>query len=211
MQLDIYVIFPMLVSLSAMVIQLVFGVLGLKRAKAETERQVAETRKQEMLLILQTEETYKGDVRQWGLEVVDAMAHAQQLCTINPKNLSSNDFAMERANSVASLRGLLNRAKWLFPNLAIPTREDKDFSYAPERKHSALESILYAYHTLDRLEADKPDARETAKVRIRKFRNEFVEEMRCAVNPQVRGADIEKLVADLQNGDAGNAAPQCEA
>lgn len=192
--------FPMLVSLAAMVIQLVFGVLGLRRAQAETERQIAETKKQEMLLALQTEESYKSDVRQWGLEVLDSMARAQQLCTINPKDLSNSDFAIERANTVARLRGLLNRAKWLFPNLSVPTREDPEFNYTPERNHSALETILYAYHTLDQLDAKKPERRDIAKDRIRKFRNEFVQEMRRAVNPQVRGADIETLVAELHRG-----------
>ena len=102
------VAFPMAVSLIAMGIQLIFGVLNLKRAKMETQRQIAETKKQEMLLVLQTEETYKGDVRQWGLEVLDAMARAQQLCTIDPKELSNHDFAIEKANTVSCLSiGLL--------------------------------------------------------------------------------------------------------
>lgn len=191
------VAFPMAVSLIAMGIQLIFGVLNLKRAKMETQRQIAETKKQEMLLVLQTEETYKGDVRQWGLEVLDAMARAQQLCTIDPKELSNHDFAIEKANTVSCLRSLLNRAKWLFPNLAIPAREDPEFSFEPKRHHSALETILYAYHTLDRLIAEDADKRKIAQGRIRKFRNEFVREMRRAVDPQVRGSDIETLVADL--------------
>lgn len=192
-------VFPMVVSLMAMGIQLTFGVLNLKRAKAETLRQIAETKKQEMLLVLQTEETYKGDVRQWGLEVLDAMAHAQQLCTIHPKELSNNDFAFEKANTVAALRSLLNRAKWLFPNLAIPAREDPDFSYEPKRRHSALETILYTYHTLDQVKSEDAERRKTAQDRIRKFRNEFVKEMREAVDPQVRGKDIEALVAELHS------------
>ncbi|MGJ8564272.1 MAG: hypothetical protein ACSHXY_12070 [Alphaproteobacteria bacterium] len=193
--------FPMAVSLVAMAIQLIFGVLGLRRAKAETDRQVAETKKQEMLLVLQTEESYKADVRQWGLEVLDSMSRAQQLCTIIPKTLSHSDFTIERANTVARLRGLLNRAKWLFPNLSVPTREDPEFNYSPERNHSALETILYTYHTLDQLDPYKPDRRTIAQDRIRKFRNEFVQEMRRAVNPQVRGQDIEALVAELNRQD----------
>lgn len=189
--------FPMAVSLAAMAIQLVFGVMGQKRASAETERQIAETKKQEALLAMQTEESYKSEVRQWGLEVLDSMALAQQLCTINPRGLKNSDFEIERANAVACLRGQLNRAKWLFPDLAIPTREDASFRYSPERNHSALESILYAYHTLDKMDAAKLDQRETARARIRKFRTEFVEEMRRAVDPSVRGVDIQDLVAEL--------------
>lgn len=189
--------FPMLVSLAAMAIQLTFGVLNVKRAKVETERQIAETKKQEMLLVIQTEETYKGDVRQWGLEVLDAMAQAQQLCTIDPDELTNHDFAVEKLSTVAGLRSLLNRAKWLFPNLAIPARDDPDFTFEPKRHHSALETILYAYHTLDRLDPEDPEQRKTAQTRIRRFRNEFVKEMRQAVDPQVRGKDIETLVAEL--------------
>lgn len=193
--------FPMVVSLLAMGIQLVFGVLNLRRAKAETERQIAETQKQEMLLAMQTEEGYKAEVRQWGLEVLDAMALGQQLCTINPRSLKNSDFEIERAATVAALRGLLNRAKWLFPDLAIPTREDEGFAFKPERNHSALESILYAYHTLDKMDAAKPEQRETARGRIRRFRSEFVEEMRRAVDPRVRGEDVQALVAELHRKD----------
>lgn len=195
--LDVISLFAMLVSLTAMLIQLIFGVLGLRRAKAETDRQIAETRKQEQLLIMQTEETYKSDVRNWGRQVVDAMARAQQLCVIDPKSLSNNDYEVERGDTVAILRGLLNRAKWLFPNLAIPSREDAGFVYNPERRHSALETILFSYHTLDQLDPKSEEKRKLATDRIRKFRNEFVREMRSAVDPQVRGADIEKIVAEL--------------
>jgi len=196
--LDVISLFAMLVSLTAMLIQLIFGVMGLRRAKAETDRQIAETRKQEQLLIMQTEETYKSDVRNWGRQVVDAMARAQQICVIDPKSLSNHDYEVERGNTVATLRGLLNRAKWLFPNLAIPSREDESFVYNPERHHSALETILFSYHTLDQLNPELVEKRKIATDRIRKFRNEFVREMRCAVDPQVRGTDIEKLVAELQ-------------
>ena len=189
-------LFAMLVSLMAMIIQLIFGVLNLKRAQAETNRQIAETNKQERLLIVETEETYKNDVRNWGRRVVDGMARAQQLAAVDPAKLANNDYEIERANTVAELRGLLNRAKWLFPNLAIPTREDQEFIYQPERHHSALETILYTYHTLDQLDCDDAVKRKTATERIRKFRNEFVLEMRSAVDPHVRGEDIEKLVAE---------------
>lgn len=174
--------FPMAVSLAAMGIQLVFGVLNLRRAKAETLRQIAETKKQEMLLAMQTEEGYKEEVRQWGLQALDAMALAQQLCTINPRGLKNSDFEIERASTVATLRGLLNRAKWLFPDLAVPSREDESFTYMPERKHSALESM----------------------VRILKFRTEFVEEMRCAVDPHVRGEDIQAVVAELHRSNSSS-------
>ena len=196
--LDVISLFAMLVSLTAMLIQLIFGVMGLRRAKVETDRQISETRKQEHLLIMQTEETYKSDVRNWGRQVVDAMAQAQQICVIDPQSLSNHDYEVERGNTVAILRGLLNRAKWLFPNLAIPSREDAGFVYNPERRHSALETILFSYHTLDQLDPGSGEKRKLATDRIRKFRNEFVREMRCAVDPQVRGTDIEKLVADLQ-------------
>jgi len=190
-------LFAMLVSLTAMFIQLVFGVMGMRRAKAETDRQIAETKKQEVLYALQIEESYKEDVREWGLSVLDAMARAQQLCTIDPKTLKNSDFSIEQANTVASMRGLLNRANWLFPNLAIPSRDDKAFSFVPERKHSALEALLYAYHTLDKVKEGDPDHRKTSQGRIRRFRKEFMAEMRRAVDPQVRGADIEKLVAEI--------------
>lgn len=189
-------LFAMLVSLMAMIIQLIFGVLNLRRAQAETDRQIAETKKQERLLIVQTEETYKNDVRNWGRQVVDAMARAQQLAAMDPETLTTSDYDIERANTVAELRGLLNRAKWLFPNLAIPSREDNDFVYTPERNHSALETILYTYHTLDQLESKDAEKRKTATGRVRKFRNEFVREMRNAVDPHVRGNDIEELVAE---------------
>ena len=203
--LDVISLFAMLVSLTAMLIQLVFGVLNLRRAKAETDRQIAETRKQERLIVMQTEETYKSEVRNWGRQVVDAMAKAQQLCATNPADLSNHDYEIERGNTVSALRGLLNRAKWLFPNLAVPTRESEDFTYDVKRHHSALETILFTYHTLNNLDPEDADKRKVATDRIRKFRNEFVREMRRAVDPQVRGADIEKLVAEI---DAVISAPQ---
>lgn len=195
--IDMIPVYAMVISILAMVIQLVFGVLGLRRAQAETNRQVMETKKQEALLAVHTEEGYKQDVREWGRDVLDAMAYAQQLTTINPDNLGNHDFDIEKANTVAKLRSLLNRAKWLFPNLAIPTREDKSFSYMPERKHSALETILYAYHGLDQMDETDEASRKKVQGNIRRYRNEFMHEMRRAVDPQVRGSDIEKLVAEI--------------
>jgi|GEM_PF-3410262 len=190
--------FSMLVSLLAMVIQLVFGVLSMRRTAAETARQIAETKKQEKILAFHTEETFKDDVRNWGRGVVDNMAMAQQLCTIDPTHMISNDYLVLRAQTVGMLRGLLNRGKWLFPNLAIPSPEDNSFLNGPERELSALETVLYSYHTLDGLDAKDADKRKKAATKIRKLRNEFVREMRRAVDPRVRGEDIEAFVAQAE-------------
>lgn len=188
--------FAMLVSLMAMVIQLVFGVLAQRRAAAETARQIAETKKQEKILAVHTEETYKDDVRNWGRAVVDNLSMAQQVATIDPSHMISNDYLVLRAQTVGALRGLLNRGKWLFPNLAIPSPEDSSFLTSPEREYSAMETILWGYHTLDSLDASLPEKRKTASTRIRKLRNEFVREMRRAVDPRVRGDDIARFVAE---------------
>lgn len=209
--LDVISLFAMLVSLMAMLTQLVFGMLNLRRAKAETERQIAETRKQERFVIMQAEETYKAEVRNWGRQVVDAMAQAQQIAITNPADLSHHDYEIERGRTISSLRGLLNRAKWLFPNLAIPTQESEDFTYDVKRKHSALETILFTYYTLGQLDAENPDSRKMSETHIRKFRNEFVREMRRAVDPQVRGEDIEKLVAEIDSAVANGGTEKKEA
>lgn len=192
--IDAISIFSMLVSLTAMVIQLVFGVMAQKRAAAETNRQIAETKKQEKLLAVQTEESFKNDVRNWGRAVVDHLSMGQQLCMIDPSLMITNDYLVKRAETVAALRGLLNRGKWLFPNLAIPSYEDQVLHSNTERELSALETLLYSYHTLDQLKAEDTDKRKAASTKIRKLRNEFVREMRRAVDPHVRGADIETLV-----------------
>ena len=184
----------MLVSLTAMMIQLVFGVLSHKRAAAETNRQIAETKKQEKLLAVQTEESFKNDVRNWGRAVVDQLAMAQQLSMIDPAHMITNDYLVKRAETVAALRGLLNRGKWLFPNLAIPSYEDQVLNGSAERELSALETLLYSYHTLDKLKAEDPERRKAGAKKIGRLRNEFVREMRRAVDPHVRGADIETLV-----------------
>ncbi len=196
--LDPISVFAMLVSLLAMVIQLTFGLLSRKQALKETARQVAETKKQEAFLVFHTEETYKNDVRAWGRQVVDAMARAQQLCTIEPKTLLTSDYIMERGATVACLRGLLNRAKWLFPNLATPSHDEGRFTASDARDLSALETVLYSYHTLDQLKGEDAESRQAGAVRIRRLRNEFVREMRRAVDPQVRGQDIETLVAETE-------------
>ncbi len=204
-------LYAMLVSLTAMIIQLIFGVMGIKRATAETNRQIAETKKQEVLLAIQTEETYKTEVRQWGREVINAMAQGQQLCTVDPKSLKNSDFSIERAKTVGELRSLLNRARWLFPNLAIPSREDDNFEFKPDRNHSALESILYAYLALEQCDPRNPDQRTETRRQIDKFRNEFVSEMRKAVDPQVRGEDIERLVAELHSAQVKAAEAKADA
>jgi len=141
--------FSMLVSLLAMVIQLIFGVMSQKRTAAETARQIAETKKQEKILAFHTEETFKDDVRNWGRCVVDQMAMAQQLCTIDPSNMISNDYLVLRAQTVGALRGLLNRGKWLFPNLAIPSPEDNSFLQGEERELSALADRLSPFGLID--------------------------------------------------------------
>lgn len=187
--------FSMLVSLLAMVIQLIFGVLSQKRTAAETARQIAETKKQEKILAFHTEETFKDDVRNWGRSVVDNLSMAQQLCTIDPSAMISNDYIVLRAQTVGALRGLLNRGKWLFPNLAIPSPEDNSFLSGPERELSALETVLYGYHTLDQLDGSDAEKRKKSATKVRKLRNEFVREMRRAVDPRVRGEDIEAFVA----------------
>lgn len=196
--LDAIAIFSMMVSLMAMVIQLTFGVLSHKRAAAETARQIAETKKQEKLLAFQTEETFKNDVRNWGRSVVDHLSMAQQMCMIDPVHMITNDYLVKRAETVGALRGLLNRGKWLFPNLALPTYEGDFYAKDEIRELSALETVLYSYHTLDQLKAEDADKRKAAATKVRKLRNEFVREMRRAVDPQVRGEDIENLVAKTE-------------
>lgn len=191
-------LFAMLVSLMAMIIQLVFGVLAQKRAEAETARQIEETKKQEKLHILEAEETYKREVREWGRAVVKDMAYAQQLCKTDPTTFVTSDFDLTRGVTVGRLRGKLDMAKWLFPNLAVPSREDESWTAEPKRQLSALETILHAYHVLDTLKAEDPESRGRAVQNLRRLRKRFVNEMRAAVDPHVRGDDIEKLIADIK-------------
>ncbi len=197
--MDAIQIYTMAVSLIALLAQIIFGVLSTRRAVRETERQIAETRKQEKLHALNAEETYKREVRDWGRAVVRDMAYAQQLCKIDPEDFVTSDYDLERARVVGSLRGLLDKAKWLFPNLAIPSREDEGWSANPGRRLSALETILHAYHTLDTVRADEPEHRKTCVANIRKLRKQFVYEMRRAVNPAVRGEDIERIITEIDS------------
>lgn len=197
-------LFAMMVSLLAMLIQLVFGVMAQRRAVRETDRQIAETKKQEKLHAVDAEETYKAEVRAWGRSVVRAMSAAQQLSKIDPAKFITSDYDLHRAETVAVLRGLLDKAKWLFPNLAVPSREDEDWHEDHKRKLSALEAILHAYHVLDTVKPTEKASRERAVVNIRNLRKLFVGEMRRAVDPHVRGEDIERIMAevvdDIENG-----------
>jgi hypothetical protein len=198
----------MMVSLMAMLIQLIFGVLNQRRAVRETERQIAETKKQEMLHIINTEETYKAEVRAWGRSVVRAMSRAQQFSKIDPTKFVTSDYDLHRAETVATLRGLLDKAKWLFPKLAVPSREDEDWTETESHKRqlSALETILHAYHVLDTVKADDQTSRDRAVVNMRNLRKRFVKEMRRAVDPHVRGEDIERIMAEVEDEilDNGN-------
>lgn len=198
-------LFAMMVSLLAMLIQLVFGVLNFKRAARETERQMAETRKQELMHAVSAEETYKSEVREWGRSVVKSMSRAQQFAKIDPAKFVTSDYDLHRAETVASLRGLLDKAKWLFPNLAVPSREDEGWREDHKRQLSALESILHAYHVLDTVKAGDKDSRDRSVINIRKLRKQFVREMRRAVDPHVRGEDIERIMAEVdENGMEAN-------
>lgn len=191
-------LFAMIVSLTAMLIQLVFGVMAQRRGRAETDRQIAETKKQEKLHALDAEEAYKRDVREWGRGVVRAMALSQQLCKIDPSSFVTSDYDLKRAETVAILRGFLDKAKWLFPNLAVPSREDHGWEANPKRRLSALETILHAYHVLDTVDSKDPEKRNRCVVNMRNLRHQFVSEMRRAVDPQVRGVDIETLMAEVE-------------
>ena len=117
-------LYAMVISIIALVTQVVFGVMSTRRAIKETDRQIAETKKQEKLHAVSAEETYKSEVRDWGRAVVRAMALAQQLCKIDPSKFITSDYDLQRAETVAALRGLLDKAKWLFPNWAVPSREE---------------------------------------------------------------------------------------
>ncbi|PHS38627.1 MAG: hypothetical protein COA91_07625 [Robiginitomaculum sp.] len=191
-------LFAMMVSITALVTQLVFGVLSTRRAIAETNRQIAETKKQEKLHAVGAEEVYKAEVRAWGRAVVREMAFAQQLCKTNPEKFTTSDYDLERAKTVASLRGLLDKAKWLFPNLATPSHHDQSWEVDDKRRLSALESILYAYHVLDTVKPLDKDSRTRSVVNMRNLRKQFVREMRRAVDPQVRGQDIERIIEEVE-------------
>lgn len=191
-------LFAMMVSLIALVTQLVFGVLSVRRSMAETARQIAETKKQEKLQAVGAEETYKQEVRDWGRGVVREMAYAQQLCKINPDKFVTSDYDLERAKTVSSLRGLLDKAKWLFPNLAVPSREDESWEADPKRRLSALETVLHAYHVLDTVKSNDKEHRDRCVVNMRALRKQFVREMRRAVDPQVRGQDIERIIEEVE-------------
>jgi hypothetical protein len=196
-------LFAMMVSLMAMLIQLVFGVLNFKRAARETDRQIAETKKQEVMHAVSAEETYKAEVRAWGRSVVRAMSRAQQFAKIDPTKFVTSDYDLHRAETVSVLRGLLDKAKWLFPNLAIPSREDEDWREDHKRQLSALETILHAYHVLDTVKAGEKDSRDRSVINIRKLRKQFVREMRRAVDPHVRGEDIERIMAEVHDEHIG--------
>jgi len=191
-------LFAMIVSIIALVTQMVFGILSTRRAVAETGRQIAETKKQEKLHAVDAEETYKREVREWGRNVVREMAYAQQLCKINPDKFVTSDYDLERAKTVSRLRGLLDKAKWLFPNLAVPSFEDTNWNTDHKRRLSALEAILHAYHVLDTVKAEVEGHRQQCVVNMRNLRKQFVREMRRAVDPQVRGQDIERLMEQVE-------------
>ncbi len=191
-------LFAMMVSLIALVTQLVFGVLSTRRAIAETGRQIAETKKQEKLHAVNAEEIYKAEVREWGRAVVREMAYAQQLCKINPEKFVTSDYDLERAKTVAHLRGLLDKAKWLFPNLATPSHNDQSWDIDYKGRLSALECILHAYHVLDTVKALDAKNRQTSVTNMRNLRKQFVREMRRAVDPQVRGEDIERIIDEVE-------------
>ena len=191
-------LYAMGISIIALITQVVFGVLSTRRAMRETERQIAETKKQEKLHVVDAEETYKGEVREWGRTVVRNMALAQQLCKIDPSAFITSDYDLERAHTVAKLRGSLDKAKWLFPNLAVPTREDESWDAGNRRQLSALETILHAYHVLDTVKAEDEEHRGRCVTNMRKLRKQFVREMRRAVDPQVRGDDIERLMDQVE-------------
>ena len=166
--------------------------------RQKTDRQIAETKKQEKLHAVNAEETYKGEVREWGRNVVREMAYAQQLCKINPDKFVTSDYDLDRAKTVARLRGLLDKAKWLFPNLAVPSREDEGWSADHKRRLSALEAILHAYHVLDTVKSDVEGHRQQCVANMRNLRKQFVREMRRAVDPQVRGNDIERIIEEVE-------------
>ena len=191
--------FAMLVSILALITQIIFGILSTRRAIAETERQIAETKKQEKLHALAAEENYKSEVRQWGREVVKNMSLAQQLCKINPAKFTTSDYDLERGQTVAKLRGLLDKAKWLFPGLALPTFDEQDWGENANRRLSALETILHAYHILDKCRSDDEEHRKECVRQLRKLRKKFVLEMRRAVDPAVRGEEIERLIDEVED------------
>ena len=193
-------LYAMVISIIALLTQVMFGVLSTRRAIKETDRQIAETKKQEKLHAVDAEETYKSEVRAWGRSVVRAMALAQQLCKIDPEKFITSDYDLQRAETVAKLRGLLDKAKWLFPNLAVPSREDDSWEVEPDHKRrlSALEAILHGYHVLDTVRASDEEHRKRCVANMRNLRKQFVREMRRAVDPQVRGEDIERLMAEVE-------------
>ncbi|MBL4870679.1 MAG: hypothetical protein JKX72_06970 [Robiginitomaculum sp.] len=191
-------VYAMAISLIALVTQVIFGVMSTRRAIKETDRQIAETKKQEKLHAINAEETYKQAVRDWGRSVVRAMALAQQLCKIDPRKFITSDYDLTRAETVATLRGLLDKAKWLFPNLAVPSREDESWNEDHSRRLSALESILHAYHVLDTVKTSDKKNRDRCVLNMRNLRKQFVREMRRAVDPQVRGEDIERLMLEVE-------------
>ncbi|PHR57208.1 MAG: hypothetical protein COA43_12540 [Robiginitomaculum sp.] len=203
-------LFAMFVSLTAMLIQLVFGVLGMRRAQMETDRQIAETKKQEKLHILSAEENYKTDVRMWGRSVVREMALAQQLCKIDPSSFVTSDYDLKRAETVAKLRGYLDKAKWLFPNLATPSAPTDTWEHDPKKRLSALEAILHAYHVLDTVKPKDQKNRDRSVVNLRNLRKQFVREMRRAVDPHVRGEDIERLMAEVDEAHEADKQKQIE-
>ncbi len=186
--------FAMLVSILALITQIVFGVLSTRRAIKETERQISETKKQEKLHAINAEETYKAEVREWGREVVKNMSLAQELCKIDPAKFTTSDYDLERGFTVANLRGLLDKAKWLFPNLAVPSFQ----AWEGERRLSALETILQAYHVLDKCKSNNANHREKSAKQIRSLRKRFVHEIRRAVDPAVRGDEIERIIDEVE-------------
>ena len=135
---------------------------------------------------------YDSDVIGWSDDVVEVLAHADEMLKEKGLSYADADFAKQRSKARADLSALIDKGRLFFPNVTDGDHGiEKEAGYQG-RRQPALDQLVQAYAVLDTA-GDKPGPAREASEQLMKHRRAFMAEIFQAVDPVRRGMTLKEL------------------
>lgn len=127
---------------------------------------------------------YFAELRAWADLAANALSEAVHLCDLDPTQCDDPSFFNRRHQLKVELSALIDRGRWLFPNIHhTEFGEWKQEAYRGFR-HPVLDALVYAYHAVHHLNY----ANKSENVGLRKplveVKRSFVSEVQKKLDPR---------------------------
>jgi hypothetical protein len=140
---------------------------------------------------------YYGDLRIWGDQVVDSMTEALELCRLDPTRTAEPSFFNRKHNLCIRLSALADRGRWFFPNIHGENFGRHKKAAFRGFRQSILDSIVYAYQAVQKLNCDNAAPNASCYDKILEFKQDFVTQIQDILDPRKREEEMKHIRRDI--------------